>query len=169
MKAAVKKYARRFEILCMVFIPVVVLVPVLLWFFGDKLTDSTYGINLANFSFMQRFAFFLTDFVGDVLVVYGLCLCIKIARLFRKSEVFTPLTTALFARLSRITAWWGIYRMLWIICFHGLVMSSYPLQLTLFAIGASALFYLFIFVFLSMLATLVSSASVLQGDQDLTV
>jgi hypothetical protein len=169
MKTSVKVYARRFEILCMVFIPLILIIPAFVWFFGDKLMDSTYGIDLKSFSLMKRFALFLADFAGDLLVVYGLCVCIKIARLFQKSEIFTLLTTALFSRLSRLTAWWGAYRMIWIICFYGMVMPNYPIRLAIFSIGASGLFYLFIFVFLSMLATLVSKASVLQGDQDLTV
>ena len=169
MKASVKVYARRFELLCMAFIPLVLIVPALVWFFGDKLMDSTYGLNLQSFSLMKRFALFLADFAGDLLVVYGLCVCIKIARLFQKSEDFTPLTTAFFARLSRVAAWWSVYRMIWIIFFYAMVKPNYPIQLAIFTVGASGLFYLFIVVFLSMLATLVSKASALQGDQDLTV
>ena len=169
MKASVKVYARRFEILCMAFIPLVLVMPAILWFFGDKLTDSTYGIDLKSFSLMKRFVLYIIDSAGDLLVVYGLGVCIQIARLFQKSEAFTPLTTVLFTRLSRIAAWWSVYRMLWIIFFYAMVMQNYPIQLAIFAVGASGLFYLFIFAFLSMLATLVSKASVLQGDQDLTV
>jgi hypothetical protein len=118
---------------------------------------------------MKRFVLFLIDSAGDLLVVYGLGICIQIARLFQKSEDFTPLTTALFTRLSRVAAWWSVYRMVWIICCYAIVMPNYPIQLAIFSVGASGLFYLFIFVFLSMLATLVSKASALQGDQDLTV
>jgi hypothetical protein len=169
MKASVKVYARRFEILCMTFIPLVLTVPALVWFFGDKLMDSTYGIDLKNSSLMKRFALFLADSAGDLLIVYGLSVCIQIARLFQKSEDFTPLTTALFTRLSRVAAWWSVYRMIWVVSFYGMFMRNYPIQLAIFTIGASGLFYLFIVVFLSMLATLVSKASVLQEDQDLTV
>lgn len=169
MKASVKVYARRFEILCMAFIPLVLVMPAILWFFGDKLTDSTYGIDLKSFSLMKRFVLYIIDSAGDLLVVYGLGVCIQIARLFQKSEDFTPLTTVLFTRLSRIAVWWSVYRILWIIFFYAIIMPNYPIQLAIFAVGASGLFYLFIIVFLSMLATLVSKASVLQGDQDLTV
>lgn len=169
MKSSVKVYARRFEILCKAFIPLVLIVSALVWFFGDKLMDSTYGFDLQSFSLMKRCTLFLADFAGDLLVVYGLSICIKIARLFQQSEDFTPLTTALFNRLSKVAAWWGAYRMIWIICFYSIVMPNYPIQLAIFSVGASGLFYLFIFVFLSMLATLVSKASALQGDQDLTV
>lgn len=169
MKPSVKTYARRFEILCIMLIPVVLLVSALVWFCGDKLMDSTYGINIASFPLIKRFAIFLADFIGDLFVAYGLYLCIKIARLFQKSEVFTPLTTTLFTQLSRVAIWWGVYRMIWIISFYAMIMSQHPFQLTIFAVGASGLFYLFICAFLSILATLVSKASVLQGDQDLTV
>jgi hypothetical protein len=169
MKIDVKTYAYGFEILCKGLIPLVALASVLLWFFGDNFTDSTYGLHLANFSFWQRSTMFLIDSIGVLLVIYALWLCIRIARHFQSGEIFTASTAMLFARVSKIAVWWGLYNIIEIIGFNLLFMPEYPKKVMILAIGASGLFYLFIIIFLSMLATLVAKASELQQDQDLTV
>ncbi len=169
MKIDVKTYARGFELICMGLIPLVLSFPALVWFFGDKILDSTYGIDLATFSVGQRFGMFLLDCVSSFLVVYGLSLCIRIARYFKQGEVFTPVTAALFARVSKVAAWWGLYNMIELLGTYLFLMPNNPKQLSILLWGVAGLMYLFIFIFLSILATLVAKASELQNDQDLTV
>lgn len=169
VKINVKLYARRFEILCMVFIPIVFIVPGLVWFFGDKLMDSTYGLDLKTFSLIQRLGMFLLDSISSAFVIYGLSICVKIARLFQQGEVFSAATAVYFSRLSKIAAWWGLYNMAEMVFLYGFLMLKAPKQVAVLALGVGGLMYLFIFIFLSILATLVAKASELQNDQDLTV
>jgi len=169
MKINVKVYARRFELLCMVIIPLVLIATPMIWFFGDKLLDSTYGIDLKSFSLIKRLAVVSVELISSFMLVYGLSLCIQIARLFQKDEIFSPRTASLFARVSRISGWWGLYNIITGACINRLLAPHLPIQLSIFALCSAAMFYLFIFVFLSILAILVAKASSLQHDQDLTV
>lgn len=167
-KDTVKIYARRFELLCIAIMFFVLTIPIIIWFFGDKLMDSSYGVILGNFSLTQRFIFFFTDYISSMLSIYALHLCIKIARIFQQGKAFTPDATTLFARLRKVTMCIGFYNILWYLGFD-LCLSHRPVPLILFFIGATGLQYMFTFVFLSMFATLLFKASELQQDQDLTV
>ena len=169
MRIDVKAYANRFELLCVGLIPVVLIAPALIWFFGDKLMDSTYGLHLASFSFLKRFSLFLISSIGSLFVAYGLWLCVQIARHLKKDELFASNTAELFARVSRIAAYWGLYNVLEIIGYYLFIIPNIPKPLMILTLGMHMLFYFFIFIFLTMLATLVAKASDLQQDQDLTV
>ncbi len=169
MKIDVKTYARRFELLCMGLIPLVLAAPALLWFFGDKILDSTYGIELATFSLEKRLGMFLLECISSAFVAYGLWLCIKIARCFKRGEVFTPVTADLFARVSKVAACWGLYNMLKLLGIYLVLTSHETNQFSMLLLGVAGLVYLFIFIFLAIFATLVAKASELQKDQDLTV
>lgn len=167
-KNTIKVYARCFEFLCLSFIFFVVAIPLLVWFFGDNMMDSTYGINLKSFSSAQRLLLLLSDYIASALFISGLVLCIKIARKFQQGRVFTSDITVLFTRLGKIAAVSGIYNMIWCVSFD-VFLSQQPLSLTIFFTATNGLRYLFIFVFLSLFASLVSQAGELQQDQDLTV
>jgi len=169
MKINVKVYARRFEMLCMAIIPLVLIATPVFWLFGDKLMDSTYGIDLKSFSLVKRLAIVVVELVSSLLVVYALSLCIQIARLFQKDEIFSPRTASLFAHVSKIAGWWGLYNIIIGVCINRLLVPNLPIQLTIAAFFSATMLYLFVFVFLSILAILVAKASSLQHDQDLTV
>jgi len=165
----VKKYARRFEIVCWVLIPLVLISPVLVWFFGDNLLNSTYGPDIANFGLGKRGIMALLGLSETLFVAYGLTVCITIARLFQAGEVFTPKTAALFARLKTISLFWALYGLSLGIVVSRIIMPAMPLSVAATMFGTSALFSFFIFSFLSILAFIVSKAVTLQKDQDLTV
>jgi hypothetical protein len=167
-KNTVKNYARHFELLCIGLMFLVLTVPIIVWFFGDRLMDSSYGVNLKTFSIAQRIALFLTDYVASALSLFALFLCIKIARIFQEGKAFTPATTSLLAQLRKVAFMTGSYNILWYICFD-YFFTTRPLAFILFFTGANLLNYLFTFVFISMFATLIFKASELQQDQDLTV
>ncbi len=131
--------------------------------------DSTYCVDLANLSLLQRSAALCVDLVSNALVIYGMTLCIKIARLLQKDGAFTHSTVTFFTRLSKVSAYWGLYNMATVIGYYTFVMVNMPLRVRMLGLVSSGLFFLFIFVFLSVLATIVSKACVLQNDSDLTV
>src|SRR5581483_10308721 len=110
-KMNVSRYARIFQALCVALIPVILLSSPFIWFFGDKFTDATYGLNLANFSLLQRAYMVFLEAISNSLVVYGLVLLIRIARNFQKNEIFTTATVALFLKLRRIAGVWALYTM----------------------------------------------------------
>jgi DUF2975 family protein len=165
----INRYARIFEILCMVFIPVVLVWSPIVWFFGDKLTDSTYGLHLANFTMGQRAICALIELGSNAMIVSGLIMLIRIARNFRNNQIFTEATVELFMRLRRGAYWWALYTIVYIIGFHSYFTITMPLSVILIRITSVGLNYLFVFVFLSILVTLIVKATQLQGDQDLTV
>lgn len=169
MKNNIKFFARFFEIVCIVLIPILVAMPIYTWFFGDKLLDSTYGFDLASFSFMKRLAFCFLGMISTAFISAGLILFIRISRLFQRGEFFSPATAELFARLSRGSLWWGLYTFVVNIACTQTLMIKWPMKLKIVNIGVSALFALFIFAFFSIVATLVSKATKLQDDQDSTV
>lgn len=165
----IPKCARIFKILCVALIPVVLLWSPLMWFFGDKMTDATYGLNLANFSFAQRIGLVLIELISNGLVSYGLILLARIANNFQKDEIFTTKTVGLFLRLQKITGYWASYTIGYFIFFHSVFTTTIPAYVLLASSATVAITYLFIFFFLSLLATLIVKATQLQGDQDLTV
>lgn len=165
----VKKYALRFEKLCWALIPLTLISPVLVWFFGDNLLNSTYGPDIANFELWQRGVMALLGLTEALFVVYGLTVCIQIARLFQKGEVFSPQTAALFARLRSSSLYCGLYSTILGMIIYRIIMPTMPMHVTVAMLGSMALLYFFIFSFLSVLAFLVSKAVTLQKDQDLTV
>jgi Protein of unknown function (DUF2975) len=165
----VNRYARVFEILCMILIPVVLLSSPLVWFFGDKFTDATYGLNLASFTLTQRTYLALIELVSNAMVTYALIMLIRIARNFQKDQIFTATTVALFMQLRKVAGWWALYTIVYTILFHSYFTTTIPMHILIASLGAVLVTYIFIFVFLSILATLIIKATQLQGDQDLTV
>lgn len=163
----VKTYARGFELLCKALIPIVFITPFILWFFGDTILESAYELKMSHFTFWQRSLLLLVHWGSSALVAYGLWTCSQIAHFFRQGEVFTAYTVALFWRLSKIAACWGIYNLAIQSAFFVFLVPHNTKLLALLVFGS--LIYLFVFIFLSLLATLVARASDLQKDQDLTV
>lgn len=168
-KTNVSRYARMFEILCTILIPVVLLIAPLLWFFGDNLTDSTYGLHIASFSFQQRLFFVCLDTVGVMLIVYCLVLLIRIARNFRRNEIFTGTNVNMFLRLRSIAGIGALYNVLYMALFPLFITTTFPVYLLISSVISTGLVYGFVYIFLSLLATLIVKATELQGDQDLTV
>ncbi len=169
MKLSIKFYARCFEVLCMVLIPIIYIAPVLMWFFGDKLLDSSYGIKLADFSLMKRLLIIGVATVGNSIFVYGLCIFIKIMRLFQNNEIFSTRTAGLFQRVSNIILVWGLSQIVISILFHKIVLPTMPIMLRCSLIGSSILMYFFVYVFIDIFSRLIFEATQLKKDQDLTV
>ena len=169
MKLSIKFYARCFEVLCMVLIPIIYIAPVLMWFYGDKLLDSSYGIKLADFSLMKRLLIIGVATVGNCIFVYGLCLFIKIMRLFQNNEIFSTRTATLFQRVSNIILVWGVGSIAITIFSHKIIFPTMPLMLRCSLIGSTILMYFFIYIFIDIFSRLIFEATQLQKDKDLTV
>src|SRR3990167_6902107 len=166
----IPRYARIFKILCIVFIPIAFLFSPLMWLIGDK--DA---LGLITDSYALRLSFALIDLVSSSIFVYGLFILARIANNFQKDEIFRTSTVALFMRLRRIAGWWALYNIGYIIFFHifnflyNVIIIKFPASFMITAVLGVIILYTLIFVFLSLLATLIVKATQLQGDQDLTV
>jgi len=165
----VKKYAHILEALCIVLIPVVLFMTTVMWFFGDNFFNSTYGVDLHQFSMMQRLGLYVIQIISSFMVVYGFITCIKLARSIQHGLLFTQQNVTLFSRLANIATWWSAYNMAEGIFFQSFVFVKNPKFFTALFLGASSLIYLFVFIFSSILATIISKAGSLEKDQELTV
>lgn len=153
---SVNRYARVYEILCMLLIPLVLLAPVLWAFMG-------------NYTFLERIGFAFSETIGGLFILYGLVILIRITRLFQKNEIFTKSTVALFLQLRRISLWWALWNIAFNVFFFSFINTNNSPSILITALGVIVVIYLFMFVWLSIFTALIIKATELQGDQDLTV
>lgn len=169
MRIHAKALVRCFEILCKILVPLLFVLNAVTWFCGDKLMDSTYGLNIEQFSMHYRFFLFCACSVGTMFAAWHLIVLSQIAQLFQRDEFFSLATVTRFVELKKISVYGGIYNMVYISCFYSIYMSHVPWYVLLLSGLGAGVWYFFLFLLWSVLAILVAKASNLQKDHDLTV
>ena len=164
----IKRYAYLFKMLCMLLIPVVFLSSFSI-FFSDNFTNSTYGLQLAHLGVQQKTFLLFVQLIGTGIVIYGLLILINIARNFQYDRIFTKETTNLFIQLKKKIVFLGFYKAIQIVLFFNIASTTFTTPMIAALLSATSIIYFFIFIFLSLLAIIISKAQELQCDHDLTV
>lgn len=163
-----KMYARRFEILSWFLIFLALISPFRDWFLGSRFLNNTYGLDIECFTLWQRAIMVALSLAQSLFVVYGLIVCIRIARFFQEGEIFTSKTATLFQRLPDVFLYWAVYGTILNAVGRVLVKRFTSTPVTIIS-GNGLLANCFIYGLLLIFAFLMSKAVTLKKDQDLTI
>jgi hypothetical protein len=134
-----------------------------------KAMEDAYGFNIKKLSMFTRGLLIFLGSISTAIIVYGLWLGTKIARLVGKGEVISEQSATLFVQLKKTILYWGIFNVVQCFGSYQFLMPKMELKMMLWAMVMMSIGQLMIFIFFASIAAVVTRGARLKMEQDLTV
>lgn len=177
MKMSTKLLGRGLEMLFMLLIGIVIISAFVNSFFPDllmgekvmKAMEDAYGFNIKKLSMLTRGLLIFVGSISTAIIVYGLWIGTKIARLVGKGEVISEQSAELFVQLKKIILYWGVFNVVQCFGSYQFLMPKMEFKMMVWSLAMMSIGQLLFFIFFASIAAVVVRGARLKKEQDLTV